>query len=50
MEKKIRGFQFTDEDMELIEKIRSNMSKTQGKVTVVAALRYAIRLATQETA
>jgi hypothetical protein len=37
------SFAFTAGDIRLIEKIKREMSKTQGKVTNIAAIRRAIR-------
>jgi hypothetical protein len=39
------SFQFTPDDVEAIEKIKAKMSETQGKVTMIAAIRMAIRTA-----
>lgn len=39
------SFTFTEEDMEAIRKIQAKMSKEQGKVSNIAAVRLAIRKA-----
>ena len=37
------SFAFTPEDMKLIEKLKKSLAVTQGTVTNVTALRYALR-------
>jgi hypothetical protein len=39
------SFQFTPDDVAAIDKITAKMSKTQGKVSMIAAIRLAIRTA-----
>ncbi len=41
------SFAFEPEDMEAISKIKAKMSVTQGKVSSIAAIRFAIRAALQ---
>lgn len=40
-----RSFAFTPDDINALNKIKAKMSENQGKVSHIAAIRFAIRLA-----
>lgn len=45
MEETKLSFTFTEEDKALLDQIKERMAETQGKVSNIAALRFAIRAA-----
>lgn len=44
------NFQLDEEEAAMLEKLRAQMAKTQGKVTSVAVIRYALRIAAKKAA